>query len=132
MKAVKPSLSILMGCQCQKRIIRLGLPNPRVQRLGTQGCFPIFVKRYQHFTRLHTREASMSLVRHVETSRLRRFWHDRVTADFRDFRFTAAGFARWSITVLAALLIGAVITLYFLDWNLMRGPISRYASYRYG
>ena len=31
-----------------------------------------------------------------------------------------------------AFLIAAIITLYFLDWNLMRGPISRYLSHRYG
>ena len=74
----------------------------------------------------------MSLVPHMETSRLRRVWHDRVTADFRDFRFTGAGFARWSVIVLAAFLIAALVTLYFLDWNLMRRPIARYASHRYG
>jgi hypothetical protein len=59
-------------------------------------------------------------------------WHDLVAGDFRDFRFTWSGFLRWTITVLAAFLIAAIITLYFLDWNLMRAPISRYLSHRYG
>ena len=63
---------------------------------------------------------------------MRALWHDRILADFRDFRFSWAGFWRWSGIVLAALLIACVITLYFLDWNQMRGPISRYASQHFG
>ncbi|HUO02670.1 MAG TPA: AsmA family protein, partial [Rhizomicrobium sp.] len=74
----------------------------------------------------------MSLVRHTETSRWHHLWHDLVLGDFRDFEFTRAGFARWTITVLAAFLVALLITLYFLDWNLMRGPISHYLSRRYG
>jgi uncharacterized protein involved in outer membrane biogenesis len=56
----------------------------------------------------------------------------RVIADFRDFRLTWRGVWRWSATVLAALLVGAVITLYFLDWNQLRGPIGRWLSQHYG
>ena len=74
----------------------------------------------------------MSLVRHTETSRWHHLWHDQVLGDFRDFEFTVAGFIRWTFTVLVALVIAALITLYFLDWNLMRGPISHYLSHRYG
>ena len=74
----------------------------------------------------------MSLVPHVESLRLRAFWHDRIIADFRNFRFTWGGFVRWTGIVVAAFLIAAVVTLYFLDWNQMRGPISRYASHRFG
>ena len=62
---------------------------------------------------------------------MRDLWRDRVIADFRDFRFSWAGFFRWTGIVLAAFLVAAIITLYFLDWNQMRGPISRYASHRY-
>lgn len=74
----------------------------------------------------------MSLVPHVESWRLRTFWHDRIAADFRDFRFTWVGLARWAGIVIAAFLIAGIVTLYFLDWNQMRGPVSRYASYRLG
>lgn len=78
------------------------------------------------------RLSCMSLVPHVESSQLRAFWHDRIAADFRNFRFTWTGFARWVGIVVAAFLIAAVIALYFLDWNQMRGPVSRYASNRLG
>ncbi len=74
----------------------------------------------------------MSLVRHAETAWWRQLWHDRVVADFQDFRFSRLGFLRWTVTVLAAFLVAAIVTLYFLDWNLMRRPISRYLSHRYG
>ena len=74
----------------------------------------------------------MSLVRHAETSRWHHIWHDLVVGDFRDFHFTWAGFLRWSITVVVAFLIALIVTLYFLDWNSVRGPISSYLSHRYG
>ncbi len=74
----------------------------------------------------------MSLVPHVDGPRLRAFWHDQIAADFRDFRFTWGGFAFWTGVVIAAFLIAAVVTLYFLDWNQMRAPLSRYASHRFG
>ena len=51
---------------------------------------------------------------------------ERVVADFRDFRFTWGGFLRWTGIVIAAFLFAAIVTLYFLDWNQMRGPIGRY------
>ncbi|HEY4076740.1 MAG TPA: AsmA family protein [Rhizomicrobium sp.] len=56
----------------------------------------------------------------------------RVLADFRGFRFTWSGFFRWSGITVLAVLIAALITLYFLDWNQMRGPVGRYLSYRMG
>jgi len=74
----------------------------------------------------------MSLVPNIESSRLNAFWHDRIAADFRNFRFTWGGFARWTGIVVAAFLIATVLTLYFLDWNQMRAPISRYASHHFG
>jgi uncharacterized protein involved in outer membrane biogenesis len=74
----------------------------------------------------------MFWARHMEISQLRALWRDRILADFRDFRFSWGGFFRWTGIVIAAFLIAAIITLYFLDWNQMRGPISRYASQRYG
>lgn len=74
----------------------------------------------------------MSLVPNIETSQLRQFWHDQIVADFRNFRFTWGGFAYWAGTVIAAFLIASVIALYFLDWNQMRGPLSRYATHRLG
>jgi uncharacterized protein involved in outer membrane biogenesis len=57
---------------------------------------------------------------------------DRIIADFRDFRFSWGDFFRWTGIVLAAIFFAALITLYFLDWNQLRGPISRYASAKLG
>lgn len=74
----------------------------------------------------------MSLVPNIETSQLRQIWRDQIVADFRNFRFTWGGFAYWTGIVIAAFLIASVITLYFLDWNQMRGPLSRYATHRFG
>ena len=73
----------------------------------------------------------MSLVQHMET----RTWpgiRERIIADFRDFRFSWAGFFRWTGIVIAAFLFAAIVTLYFLDWNQMRGVVGRYASARSG
>ncbi len=38
----------------------------------------------------------------------------------------------WTVGVLVALLAAAILWLYFLDWNTMRGPLARYASARLG
>jgi AsmA family protein len=73
----------------------------------------------------------MSLVQHMETVT----WpglRERIVADFRDFRFTWSGFFRWTGIVVAAFLFAAIVTLYFLDWNQMRGVVGRYASARSG
>ena len=56
----------------------------------------------------------------------------RIAADFRDFKFTWSGFFKWSGITLIAVLIAAIVTLYFLDWNQMRGPVGRYLSHRTG
>lgn len=64
-----------------------------------------------------------------EKSRPKAGFRERVV---RDFRFTWRGFLRWAGIVIGAFLIAALITLYFLDWNQMRGPIGRYASRHYG
>ncbi len=52
--------------------------------------------------------------------------------DFRDSRVTWGGFFKWSGITLLAFIAAALITLYFLDWNQMRGPIGRYLSHRTG
>ena len=57
---------------------------------------------------------------------------ERIIADFRDFKFTWGGFFKWSGITLIALLVGVLVTLYFLDWNQMRGPIGRYLSHHTG
>jgi len=56
----------------------------------------------------------------------------RILSDFRDFKFTWSGFFKWSGITLIALLVAALITLYFLDWNQMRGPLGRYLSHHTG
>ena len=57
---------------------------------------------------------------------------ERVISDFRDFRFSWSGFFRWTGITVLAVLVAAIITLYFLDWNQMRGPVGRYLSHRSG
>jgi uncharacterized protein involved in outer membrane biogenesis len=57
---------------------------------------------------------------------------ERIVADFREFHFTWPGFWRWSGIVLFAVLFAALVTLYFLDWNQLRGPIGHYTSARGG
>src|SRR6185312_10371271 len=73
----------------------------------------------------------MSLVHHTENARWA-YLRERIVADFRDFRFTWRGFFRWTGIVILAFLFAAIVTLYFLDWNQMRGPIGRYFSHRSG
>lgn len=58
------------------------------------------------------------------------FHHD-AWARLRD-RWSWPAFFRWSFAVLVALILGAVLWLYFLDWNTMRGPVGRYVSHRLG
>src|SRR5437868_3981750 len=57
---------------------------------------------------------------------------ERIVSDFRDFRFTWGGFLKWTGITLLAVLFAAIVTLYFLDWNQMRGPLGRYLSHRTG
>jgi len=40
--------------------------------------------------------------------------------------------ALWAAAALGAVLTAAILWLYFLDWNTMRGPLARYASERLG
>lgn len=47
-------------------------------------------------------------------------------------RFSVVEGLRWAATIILALIVAALITLYFLDWNSMRGPIARYVSHRIG
>src|SRR6266702_3307310 len=57
---------------------------------------------------------------------------ERIVSDFRDFHFTWRGFFKWTGITLLAVLFAAIVTLYFLDWNQMRGPLGRYLSHRTG
>src|SRR3569832_2155791 len=57
---------------------------------------------------------------------------ERIVSDLRDFHFTWRGFFKWTGITLFAVLFAGVVTLYFLDWNQMRGPVSRYLSHRTG
>jgi uncharacterized protein involved in outer membrane biogenesis len=57
---------------------------------------------------------------------------ERIVSDFRDFQFTWRGFFKWTGITLIAVLLAAIVTLYFLDWNQMRGPLGRYLSDRTG
>jgi uncharacterized protein involved in outer membrane biogenesis len=69
------------------------------------------------------------------SARLNGTWdavRERIISDFRDFQFTWRGFFKWSGITLIAVLVAAIITLYFLDWNQMRGPLGRYLSHRSG
>ncbi|HEX4302444.1 MAG TPA: AsmA family protein [Rhizomicrobium sp.] len=46
--------------------------------------------------------------------------------------WTLGRIVKWTAVALVALLAAAILWLYFLDWNTMRGPVSRYASARLG
>ena len=74
----------------------------------------------------------MPLIGNTETPSVLHTLYVRIVKDFQGTRFTWGGFARWSAIVAVSLVIGALVTLYFLDWNSMRGPISRYASAQAG
>jgi len=74
----------------------------------------------------------MSLIGHTESDSAFSRFRGRIYADFRDTSFTWPGFFRWTGIVILAFLIAALIILYFLDWNQLRGPIGRYASARAG
>lgn len=73
------------------------------------------------------REAPPSLF-HTHYQRAR----DRLRAARGVHRLTIAEGLRWAATIILALFAAIVITLYFLDWNSMRGPIARYVSFRIG
>lgn len=49
-----------------------------------------------------------------------------------DFQWSWPAFFHWSFAVVVSLILGALIYLYFLDWNTMRGPVGRYVSHRLG
>jgi uncharacterized protein involved in outer membrane biogenesis len=58
--------------------------------------------------------------------------HGRLREEWRGARWSWPGFLRWSFAVLVSLILGAILYLYFLDWNTMRGPVGRYVSHRLG
>src|SRR5471032_492373 len=72
----------------------------------------------------------MSVMEH--STRLKSVWQKHIAPDFRDFHFTWHGFFKWTGVTVLAVLVAALVTLYFLDWNQMRGPIGRYLSQRSG
>src|SRR5450432_1327436 len=74
----------------------------------------------------------MSLIGNTESDSAVIRLRQRIIADFRDTRFTGPGILRWTGTVIMAFLAAALIMLFFLDWNQLRGPIGRYASARAG
>ena len=77
----------------------------------------------------------MAVPTQVQKNRLKAAFEDareRVISDFRDFRFTWNGFFKWTGITILAFLLAIIVTLYFLDWNQMRGPLGRYLSERTG
>ena len=68
----------------------------------------------------------MSLTQHHKSLPLAAAWQ-RVAG----LRLSGRGFWRWAGISLAALLAAAIVALYFLDWNQLRGPIGRWLSHRY-
>jgi uncharacterized protein involved in outer membrane biogenesis len=76
----------------------------------------------------------MSVTEHPDKNRTwsREHLRERIVSDFRDFRFTWKGFFKWGGFTLLGLILGALFALYFLDWNQMRGPVSRWLSHRTG
>jgi uncharacterized protein involved in outer membrane biogenesis len=101
-----------------------------MQPIGSKRVFPHWEER----------EAQVLATDHHTVSRLRAAPGDGVPARARaalqrrwnDFRWSWPAFFRWSFALLVSLLLGALIALYFLDWNTMRGPVGRYVSYRLG
>src|ERR1700761_1380769 len=55
----------------------------------------------------------------------------RFAADLRPLG-TPGGIFRWAGALILGLIVTAIVILYFLDWNQMRGPISRYLSAKTG
>jgi uncharacterized protein involved in outer membrane biogenesis len=53
-------------------------------------------------------------------------------ADFARLSWSWRGALRWTGIVLAAFIVAILITLYYMDWNRMRGPLARFASARLG
>jgi uncharacterized protein involved in outer membrane biogenesis len=76
----------------------------------------------------------MSVTEHPGKNRIwsKEDLRERIVSDFRDFRFTWRGFFKWGGFTLLGLILGALFALYFLDWNQMRGPVSRWLSHRTG
>ena len=99
---------------------------------------PIGVKRV--FPHWEEREAQVLATDHDTVSRYRTASGDGALARARsaaqrrwnDFRWSWPAFFRWSFAVVVSLILGALIYLYLLDWNTMRGPVGRYVSHRLG
>ena len=75
----------------------------------------------------------MSVTQNPDRARSKSAWEEiykRVLSEFREIQFTWRGFFNWCGITLLAVLFSAVVTLYFLNWNQMRGPIGRYLSHR--
>lgn len=48
------------------------------------------------------------------------------------YEWSWTAFLEWFAALLVLIAVGAVVWLYFLDWNTMRGPVGRYVSGRIG
>ena len=66
----------------------------------------------------------------LKDTRAAKWWED-ARAKFRQTPMAYGRFWRWTGGIVSALLVAALLTLYFLDWNQFRGPIGRYLSDRY-
>ncbi|HEY5346819.1 MAG TPA: AsmA family protein, partial [Rhizomicrobium sp.] len=53
-------------------------------------------------------------------------------AEFTSAPWSWGGALRWAGILLGAFIIALFVTLYYMDWNAMRGPLARYASARLG
>src|ERR1700754_194112 len=48
------------------------------------------------------------------------------------YNWSWTAFLEWFVGLLLLVILGALLWLYFLDWNTMRGPVGRYVSGRLG
>lgn len=61
---------------------------------------------------------------------------ERIARDLRRrwdaYRWSWPAFFEWFLAVVVALILAAILALYFMDWNTMRGAVGRYVSGRLG
>jgi len=56
--------------------------------------------------------------------------HDRIAAEDKAPAHSRHGSLKWAGGILGVLVIAIAVVLIFFDWNMLRGPIARYASHR--
>jgi uncharacterized protein involved in outer membrane biogenesis len=61
-----------------------------------------------------------------------RHGYQAMRAEFARAPWSWPGALRWTGIIVAAFIIAILVTLYYMDWNTMRGPVARYASARLG